>query len=184
MATISSGLAEPPPLPGLPGGDSPRQQEGAVEPRVLPGLQGAGGLGTGEKATAPRPHLGCGSQPGQAPCLLTGQCTQRQRVMEETRAATGAALLLPLLHAALALAASAQPAPRSAGTLQHWGAGTQTQALCHGRDTAHCLARARPSTSWPCAQGRYRGARLLPDRCHRHCSACSAASPKPSPMSN
>lgn len=59
-----------------------------------------------------------------------------QQVMEGTRAHTGTASLLPLLHVALALATPAQRAPRSASVLQCQGAGTQMQTRDCSRDTA------------------------------------------------
>lgn len=137
----------------MPGGHSPWQQERSISWTKSP----PGAARSRKRAEDRRKSHGTGATsglqlPARAPCPLAGRCTQRQRVMEETSAATGAALLLPLLHAALAQATSVQPSPRSAGTLQQQGAGTQAQAPGHGRDTAHCLARARPSTSWPCAQ--------------------------------
>lgn len=143
----------------MPGGHSPWQQERSISWTTSP----PGAARSRKRAGDRRKSHGTGATsglrlPARAPCPLAGRCTQRQRVMEETSAATGVTLLLPLLHAALAQATSAQPSPRSAGTLQQQGAGTQAQAPGHSRDsplpcsgtTQHVMA-LRP--------GRYGGGR-------------------------
>lgn len=213
-SVLSPGLAEPPLLPGAPGweqraaggtgGDTPPHREGSVGARALPRAARSKGEGWGqEEKPWHRGHVRAaapsqGGHPARVPAGAPGS----SQVMEEAGAAIRAASLLPLLHAALALATLAQPAPLSASALQCRGSGTQTQAPGCGGDAARCLARARPGSSQPCAKGRCGGA-VAADR-HSHPPAlpqapastagcaitaglgCSAASPRaqPSPKSN
>lgn len=105
---------------GSAGGDSPRHRQGSAGPRVLLGCKRQEGRAEGKRkshGTVAAFRLWLPAREG----TLSASAPSGSPVMEETGAAFGAASLLPLLHAALALATPAQPAPRSASTLQHRG---------------------------------------------------------------